>query len=171
MIENSFESAPLPGTSKEMKETAPFLLTSTSFSFFRQRPDTAPASFPVLFIIGIIKHCSNLSHIFGFEEKTARRKKERGKEKRQKKTLLALPRLSLSSLSPSSSSPLEVARPAHDDAYDHPEEPQRRPEDLHHQDFHEQRRVGRVRQRRRRANDADAEPAREVGPPRRQARS
>ena len=52
----------------------------------------------------------------------------------------------------------------------HPEQPQRGPKDLHHQDLDEQRRVRRVRQRRRRPHHAHAEPAREVGPPRRQAR-
>ena len=52
----------------------------------------------------------------------------------------------------------------------HPKQPQRGPEDLHHQDLDEKRRVRRVRQRRRGPHDAHAEAAREVGPPRRQAR-
>lgn len=52
----------------------------------------------------------------------------------------------------------------------HPEQPQRGPEDLHHQDLDEQRRVRRVRQRRRGPHHAHAEPTREVGPARRQAR-
>ena len=52
----------------------------------------------------------------------------------------------------------------------HPEQPQRGPEDLDHQDLDEQRRVRRVRQRRARPHDAHAEAAREVRPARRQAR-